>query len=40
MSTLRSGRMGMGHLGKEGSEALGRVNSMCKDPEVREGMAY
>ena len=39
--TLRSGRMGMGHPGKEeGNDLLGRASSMCRDPEVRKGMAY
>lgn len=35
MCTVRSGRIGMGHLDTEGSDALGRVNSMCDDPEAR-----
>ena len=39
MSTLRPGRVGVGHAGKEGSGVFGRVSSMCQDPEVREGMA-
>lgn len=28
--------MGMEHLGKEKNDVLGRVNSMCVDPEVKE----
>ena len=41
MSVLRSGRMGMGHAGKgEGRDALGRVDSMYEDPEVRRGKGY
>lgn len=38
MCTLRSGRMGMGHLDTEGSDALRRVNSVCDDPEARKAM--
>lgn len=28
--------MGMEHLDKEKNDVLGRVNSMCVDPEIKE----
>lgn len=39
VSTLRPGRMGVGHSREEGNAVFGRVSSMCQDPEVRKGMA-
>lgn len=40
-SVLKSGGMCTGHPGKrEGRDGVGRVDSMCRDPEVKRGVVY